>query len=102
MTTLVESLKAVGFTDDQAGLQAAVQNAEAQGLSLNGRYEVHSVLTKGDVIVTVEQNEAPENIGGLDAVVTHPACAVVASPKGRVAFNPEDISLGLQLVAELA
>lgn len=99
---LADTLTALGFTADAQAKAVAEENAEAQGLSTNGDYTVHDVYTKGDVVVTVEQNQAPEDLGGLSALVTHPPVAVVASPKGRVAFNPADVDLAVRLVAELA
>lgn len=102
MSTLSDKLTSLGFTADDKAKQAAIDNADAQELSHNGDYTVHDVFTKGDVVITVEQNQAPEDLGGLTAVVTHPPVAVIASPKGRVAFNPADVDLAEILVNDLS
>lgn len=102
MDDLIQHLKEQGFEEDAAGRQAAQQNAEAQGMGANGEYTVLDVLTRGEVVVTIEQNQAPEDVGGLTAVVTHPPLAIVASPKGRVAANPEDVTLVAALVDQLS
>lgn len=102
MSALTDKLVELGFTEDKDAHKAQEQNAAALGMSDNGDYTVHHVLTKDDVIVHVEQNVAPEDLGGLTAVVTHPAVAVIASPKGRVAFNPEHTEIVEHLVNELS
>jgi hypothetical protein len=102
MSALSDKLTSLGFTDDAKAKQAAEDNAQAQDLSANGEYIVEGVFTKDDVVVTVEQNQAPEDLGGLTAVVTHPPVAVIASPKGRIAFNPEDAELAETLVTQLS
>lgn len=99
---LAETLTKLGFKADSKAKQVAVDNAEAQELSANGDYVVHDVFTKGDVVVTVEQNSSPEDLGGLTAQITHPPVAIAVSPKGRVAFNPEDLELAAAIVADLA
>lgn len=102
MTTLADKLSELGFKADSKAKQAALTDAEAQGLSVNGSYDVHAVYAKDGITVTVEQNQATEDIGGLSAVVTHPPVAVMESPKGRVAFNPNDVELVETLVGELS
>lgn len=102
MSALSDKLIELGFKADKQAKQVAVDNADAQGMSANGSYDIHDVFIKGNTVVTVEQNQAPEDLGGLSAVVTHPAVAVIASPQGRVAFNPDNVELAEILVAELS
>lgn len=97
-----EALLSQGFTLDEASRSAAQQNADAQGMSVNGPYVVESVHVKGDVLVSVERNQSPEDLGGYTALVTHPALAVVTSPKGRIACNPNDVELVLSVVGDLS
>lgn len=100
---LAETLLDLGFTRDEASKSAAEANAEANGMSSNGAYVVQDVFVRGEVVVTVEQNQAPEDFGGgMSAIVTHPPLAIIASPKGRVAFNPEDLELAANLANELS
>lgn len=98
---LAEKLIELGFARDEDSKAAAIANAEAHDLSANGRYEIQDVFVRDDVVITVEQNRAPENLGGMQAVLTYPATAVIASPKGRVAFNPTDVALAEALVDDL-
>jgi hypothetical protein len=102
MSALTDKLEELGFTADKEALDTHEQNAAAFGMSDNGAYAVHGVHTKGDVIVHTEQNTAPEDLGGLSAIVTHPTVAVMVSPKGRVAFNPEHVEIVEHLVKELS
>lgn len=84
-------LLSYGFVEDAEAKDVAEQNAAALGLSSNGTYTVHHVFTKGDVLVTIEQNQAAEDMGnGMSAMVTHPPVAVATGPKGRCSFNLED------------
>jgi len=98
---LGEALTAQGFIDDAQAKQVAVDNAAAQGLSDNGEYTTHVVYTKGDVVVVVEQNEAPDEAGS-EVIIRHPAVAIITSPKGRVACNPKDVELVLAEVESLS
>lgn len=102
MTTLADKLHELGFKADSKAKQAALAEAEAQGLSANGSYDVHAVYVKDGITVTVEQNQAPEDVGGLSAVITHPPVAIMESPKGRVAFNPQHLELVDTLIGELS
>lgn len=101
MDALADKLIELGFTADAEAKGVAEANAVEHGMHENGPYVVHHVFTKGDVVVTIEQNTAPEDLGGMTAVVTHPPCAIIASPKGRVAFNPDDTDLAAALLDEL-
>lgn len=100
---LADTLKRLGFIEDERGRAAAETNAETAGVNDNGTYTVQAVYVRDNIVVTVEQNQAPEQLGdGMTAVVTHPPLAVIASPKGRVAFNPADTELAGSLVEQLA
>jgi hypothetical protein len=102
MQALANKLDALGFTEDAAGKGYFEGLAADAGMHDNGPYVVHHVFTKGDVVVVIEQNTAPEDMGGMSAIVSHPACAIIESPKGRVAFNPDDVELAGNLVDELS
>lgn len=98
---LNETLEQLGFTrDENVRDQILVLSLEAD-LSHNGEYSVGDVFVRGECVVVVEQNQAPEDLGGMKAVVTHPPLAIIESPKGRVAFNPTDVKLAEVLVSEL-
>lgn len=99
--TLQETLATLGFAEDAQARQVAIDNAEAQGLGHNGAYTVVAVYTRGDAVLTVEQNNSPEDLGGLTAVIEHPPLAILQTPRTRVAFNPEDTELAERLLAEL-
>lgn len=99
---LASKLLELGFTRDPSSKAVAEANAEAMGMSANGPYLVQDVFVRNDLVVTVEQNQAPETLRGIHAVITHPATAVLAGPKGRVAFNPTDLALAESLVASLS
>lgn len=101
MSDLNSLLVALGFAEDIAArerLQAAMDEA---GTSEGAPHSVRGVFVKGNITVYVEQNAGNEDLGGLSAVVTYPATAVIESPKGRVAFSPSDLGLAEHLVAEL-
>lgn len=103
MSDLIEVLTKLGFKQDPASKKAAEDIAVAQKLSASGAYTIQDVLVRDDVIVTIEQNHSPEDYGnGMTALVSHPALAVMVSPRGRVAFNPQDTALAVNLVNDLA
>lgn len=102
MSDLATTLVGLGFVDDKAQAQSDEAAAIAEGAGNGGEFSVDNVFTKNNVKVTVQQNSATEDVGGLSAVVTHPPVAVVESPKGRVAFNPSDVALAEVLIAELS
>jgi len=99
---LADTLVTLGFLEDDDAKNYFAGLASDAKMHDNGPYDVRQVFTKGDVVVLVEQNTAPEDMGGMSAVVSHPACAIIESPKGRVAFNPEDVELAENLVNELS
>lgn len=100
---LADTLLGLGFSRDADSKRAAESNAEANGMSRNGPYTVQDVFVRGDVVITVEQNQSPEDFGGgMTAVITHPPLAIIASPKGRVAFNPQDVPLAQSLVDQFS
>lgn len=103
MQALADTLADLGFAADDAAKGYLEGVATDLKLSDSGPYVVHSVFTRGDVTVTIEQNTNPEDMGGgMTAVVSHPPCAVIDSPKGRVAFNPNDVDLAVALLNDLA
>lgn len=103
MQALADTLVDLGFKPDAATKAYLTELAHGAKLSHNGTYTVHEVFTRGDVTVTVEQNVSPEDLGsGMSAVVTHPQCAIIDSPKGRVAFSPTDVDLAVTLLNDLA
>lgn len=101
-SNLEAALLAEGFVADETSRDAVQQNAEAQNMSLNGAYLVLNVYVRNDVLVTIEKNESPEDLGGYTAIIQHPALAIVTSPKGRVAVNPTDVDLVLSVVSDLS
>jgi len=98
---VIATLANSGWDKNEIQLQQYQQQASNDGLSHNGAYVVLAVLTKGLVTIVFEQNTASENVGGLDAAVTHPAVAVISSPKGKVACNPTDAELIVNVAADL-
>lgn len=100
--TLAETLIGLGFVDDPTFRDGLMQFAVALDLSANGTYVVHNCYVKGDVSVAVEQNQCPEDLGGLSALVTHPPLAIAVGPKGRVAFSPDDVELAVAVVNDLS
>lgn len=93
-TTMTE----LGFVIDESAAAVAQAAADSAGLSEGGTYRVQQVWRRLDVTVTVEQNQAPETVGGMQALITHPPVAVIDSPAGRYAFNPEDTELARNLL----
>lgn len=102
MADLATTLVGLGFTDDPTQAQADQAAAIEAGAGSGGEFSVNHVFTKNQIKVTVEQNSATEDVGGLSAVVTHPPVAVIESPNGRVAFNPSDVALAEVLIAQLS
>lgn len=94
-------LGSLGFAQDGEAANVARQNAEAQGLSHNGPYEVLGVWRRGEVMVLLEHNTAPDVFNGLNALISHPPVAVLSGPKGRVAVNPDDLELVSTLVGTM-
>lgn len=103
MQALADTLVDLGFTADDVTKGYLERVAHDKKLSDSGPYVVNSVFTRNGVTVTIEQNTSPEDFGGgMSAVVTHPPCAIIDSPKGRVAFNPKDVDLAVALLNDLA
>lgn len=103
MQALADTLVDLGFSPDEATKSYLEQVAVDKDLSSKGPYVVQSVFSRNGVTVTIEQNTSPEDLGGgMSAVVTHPPCAIIDSPKGRVAFNPTDVDLAVALLNDLA
>lgn len=99
---LADALINRGFINDTALQSGLTQIAADLGMGENGSYKVLACYSKGDVSVTVEQNQSPEVLGGgMSAVVTHPPLAIVVGPKGRIAANPDDIELVVSLISDL-
>jgi hypothetical protein len=81
ITAVADVLTRLGFT---AHLDhPAVDPARVASLSENGPYVVLGAWQKGDTIVHVEQNTAPEaeEADGSRVTVTHPPVLVVANTK---------------------
>lgn len=102
MADLLSVLTELGFSNDPSDAAALESEKHESGANTGGAYSVIACMKKGDVTVHVEQNQASEDIGGMSAVVTHPAVALIESPKGRCAFNPNDLELAKALVTELS
>ena len=105
--TYKDVLANLGFQSDEnrrAALQTHAENPETDGgnLSHNGDYKVLGTWTKDDIVVHMEQNTAPDQIGELSAIVTHPPLLVVEGPKGRAAVRPGDVEALEQVIADLS
>lgn len=99
--SLTQVLRKHGFRDDTAMRDGLTQFATDLDLSGSGPYRQNLVMTRGAYTVVVEQNVARERLGDLDAQVTYPEVAILDGPTGRVAFNPNDLELARQLLADL-
>jgi hypothetical protein len=103
MQALADTLVDLGFTADDSTKNYLEHVAHDKKLTDSGPYVVQQVFSRAGVTVTIEQNTCPEDMGGgMTAVVSHPPCAIIDSPKGRVAFNPTDIDLAVTLLNDLA
>lgn len=95
-------LTGLGFKNDPADAAKFQAEQHGKGANTGGTYTVTDCLIKGNVVVHVEQNQATEDVSGMTATVQHPAVAVITSPKGTCAFNPNDLVAAKALVAELS
>lgn len=98
----IEQIEAAGFAAAEDLQAAHEQTATDLGMHTGGQYVVQGVWRKGAVTILVEQNTGQESMGGLAATVTYPPVCVITGPTGRVACNPDNTDLILQLASELA
>lgn len=84
-------LAELGFEKDgdlQLGLQSHADDPNTDGgsMSHNGQYQVQGAWKKGDVVVHLERNTAPESQDESDmsAIVTHPPVFVVSKGEQRL------------------
>jgi hypothetical protein len=92
-------LSSKGFAKDEKA--AEVLHADANdpntgegSLGHNGDYTVHEVWRKDGVTAVLEQNTAPEDLGGgMTALVTHPKVLIVEGPNGRCPVQLHDLDV---------
>lgn len=99
----ITAVESAGFTHSDDLKAAHVEQADKNGMHETGPYVVQGVWQKGLVSILVEQNTAAEPMGGgMNAIIQHPAVAIVSGPKGKAACNPEDTELLLALADSLS
>ena len=99
-----QGLIQAGFKKTLTNKQWSTKMSQLQQseISRTGPYRLEYILQRGEVTVTIEQNTSKQLHGGLEATVTYPSVAVVEGPKGRVACDPENTELILQMADELS
>lgn len=106
-----QTMTELGFSADSKLSKAIVGQAtdpEVGGgdMSASGPYVVHAAWTKGDVKAWLEQNTSPDNHDAgedeVSAILTHPRCLVIESPKGRVSVRPSEADTIASVVAALS
>lgn len=97
------ALEAVGFAPHEDAAEYFRAISHELGMQDNGPYEVLACWTRGQTVVLVEQNTAPDDLGGgMTAVITHPPVAVIEGPRGRVAASPLDVALVVDQAKEVS
>lgn len=101
-TALDDIMEREGASRNPA-LEATLQeDYNRLGMNTGGPFMVTRAYVKGDVVVEVQENVTPEDLGGYTASVTHPAVAVVRNDDGRVTCAARDHDLVADLVVQMS
>lgn len=101
MSAVTDKLTSLGFTEDPEATAYFQMLADQFGMDKGGPYEVETSFVREGCYIVIEKNTGDEDLGGLQATVRYPSVAIIESPKGRVAFNPDDLGLLERLIDEL-